>query len=70
MSSKSRKTSFDELTGEENNYTPRKRRPQEPISYDDPYFRLWDVGHDFLIAIKLIKEIVDKLPKDLRQIIS
>lgn len=70
MSSKSRKTSFEELAGEEINYTPRKRRPKEPISYDDPYFRLLDAGHDFLIAKKRSKEIVDNLPKELRQMIS
>ena len=66
---KTRSISFSELAGDAIGYKPNFSRPHKEISYDDPYFRMLDAGHDLLLSKKRGKEIVEHLPKDLQNIL-
>ena len=66
---KTRTISFSDLAGDAISYKPDFTRPHKEITYDDPYFRVLDAGHNLLLSKKKGKEIVEKLPRDLKNLI-
>ncbi len=65
-----RRISFRELAGDMASYKPVTVRNRKKIADLDPYFTVLDNGRDYVMQKKRCKDLVEKLPGELQQILN
>ena len=65
-----RRISFEELAGDMISYKPKPVRNRKKIADLDPYFTVLDNGRDYVMQKKRCKDLVEKLPGELQQLMN